>query len=163
MKRQGYSMIEVLVVVGVLGVFLTVSYPGIKSSLEVRGLDNEARSIQGYLQQAKFQAVRTKLNHRVRFDNSLGYWTYFVERQVNYLAWQPVPGRGRKSIPGKLVSTINLPNNIAEFTPLGMSNNYSATQHNVTLQNPKLAKHGQPSRRTLNVLAGGSIQYLKAT
>jgi len=162
MKRTGYSLIEVLVVVAVLGTFLTVSYPGIRNSLEVRGLENQARSILGSFQQAKFQAVRTKLNHRVRFDNSLGYWTYFVEQEVNYLDWRPVRNTGRKSIPGKFVSTINLPNNVAEFTPLGMPGNYSATQHNITLQSPNLLRQGRPSRRTVNVLAGGSIQYVKA-
>jgi prepilin-type N-terminal cleavage/methylation domain-containing protein len=163
MRKNGYTMIEVLIVVAVLGVLLLVSYPNIKNSLEVRNLDNQARSILGTFQQAKFQAVRNKLNYRVRFDNSLGYWTYYLEAEVNYLVWQAVPGTGRKSIPQKYVTTVNLPNNVVEFSPLGMPNNFSTTQHDVTIQSPKLATQGKLSRRIINVFGGGSVQFLKAT
>jgi prepilin-type N-terminal cleavage/methylation domain-containing protein len=163
MRKNGYTMIEVLIVVAVLGVLMLVSYPAIKNSLEVRNLDNQARSILGTFQQAKFQAVRNKLNYRVRFDNSLGYWTYYLEAEVNYLVWQPVRGTGRKSIPQKYVTTVNLPNNVVEFSPLGMPNNFSTTQHDVTLRSPKLATQGKPSRRIINIFGGGSIQFLKAT
>jgi prepilin-type N-terminal cleavage/methylation domain-containing protein len=163
MREHGYTFIEVLVVVAVLGVFLVVAFPNIKNSLEVRNLENQARSILGTFQQAKFQAVRNKLNFRVHFDNSLGYWTYYVEQEVNYLVWQAVPGTGRKSISQKFTTTVNLPSNIIEFSPLGMANNYSTTLHDVTIQSPVLAVQGKPSRRIINVFAGGSIQFVKAT
>jgi prepilin-type N-terminal cleavage/methylation domain-containing protein len=163
MKKQGYTLTEVLVVVAVLGIFLTVSYPGIRNSLEVRGLENQARSILGTCQQAKFQAVRTKLNHRVRFDNSLGYWTYFLEQESSATVWQPVPNAERRLIPAKYATTVNFQNGAIEFTALGMAKNYSSAQHDVTLQFPRLASQGQPSRRVINVFAGGSIQYVKAT
>jgi len=163
MREKGFTFIEVLVVVAILGILLLTAYPNIKNSLEVRNLENQARSILGSFQQAKFQAVRTKLNHRVRFNNSLGYWTYFVEKEVNYLVWQLVPNTPRKSISQKYVTTVNLPNSVIEFTPLGMASNYNTTQHNITLQSPNLAKQGQPSRRIINVFAGGSIQFVKAT
>ena len=163
MRRQGFSLIEVLVAVAILGIFLTISYPGIRNSIEVRSLENQARSILGSCQQAKFQAVRTKLKHRVRFDNSLGYWTYYVEQESSSTVWQPVPNAVRKIIPAKYVTTVNFLNSVVEFTPLGMSNNFSTTQHNITLQSPSLARQGQPSRRIVNVFGGGSIQYVKAT
>ena len=83
MRERGFTLIESLLVVAIIGVLVLVSYPSIKNSMETRGLENEAREILTTLQQAKFQAVKLKLNHRVNFDNSLGYWVYFIEREVS--------------------------------------------------------------------------------
>jgi prepilin-type N-terminal cleavage/methylation domain-containing protein len=163
MKERGYTFIEILVVVAILGILTLVSYPNIKNTLAVRNLDNQARAVLGTFQQAKFQAVRNKLNHRVVFDNSLGYWRYYVEEEVNLGVWQEVLGTGRKSISNKFTVTVNLPSNFIVFSPLGMALNYSTNQHDVTLQSQNLLTQGKPSRRIINVFAGGSIQYVRAT
>ena len=66
-SARGFTLIEILVVVGIMGIFLIVSYPSILNVMAVRNLDNTTREIQTYLQQAKLQAVSTKIVHRVRF------------------------------------------------------------------------------------------------
>jgi type II secretion system protein H len=162
MRERGFTLIEVLLVVAIIGILTLISYPSIKNSLETRGLENEAREILTTLQQAKFQAVKFKLNHRVSFDDSLGYWVYFIEREVSYNNWVEVPGTIRKSIPDKFTVTINLPSQLLIFSPLGFVLNYSTTQHDISLQSPAIQRQGQPSTRTIVIYAGGSIQYTKS-
>ena len=162
MRERGFTLIEVLLVVAIIGILALVSYPSIKNSMETRGLENEAREILTTLQQAKFQAVKLKLNHRVSFDDSLGYWVYFIEREVSYNNWVEDPGHIRKSIPNKLTVTINLSSQFIVFSPLGFVLNYSTTQHDISLQSPDIQRQGQPSTRTIVIYAGGSIQYTKS-
>ncbi|OGD20775.1 MAG: hypothetical protein A2Y69_15800 [Candidatus Aminicenantes bacterium RBG_13_59_9] len=151
-----------MLVIAIIGIMMLVSYPNIKNSLETRGLENEAREVLSTLQQAKFQAVKFKLNHRVNFDNSLGYWVYFIEREVSFNNWVEVPGRLRKSIPNRFTVTINLPGQVLIISPLGFVLNYSTTQHDISIQSPNIQRQGQPSTRTIVIYAGGSVQYTKS-
>jgi prepilin-type N-terminal cleavage/methylation domain-containing protein len=162
MRERCFTLIEVLLVVAIIGILTLVSYPNIKNSLETRGLENEAREVLSTLQQAKFQAVKFKLNHRVNFDNSLGYWVYFIEREVSYNNWVEVPGFIRKSIPNKFAVTINLPGELLIFSPLGFVLNYNTTQHDISIQSLNIQRQGQPSTRTIIIYAGGSVQYTKS-
>ena len=163
MRQRGFTFIEILVVVAIIGILALLTYPNIKNSLEVRGLENEAREVLSTLQQAKFQAVKHKLNHRVTFDNSLGYWVYYIEREVSFNNWVEVPGFMRREIPNKFPVTINLPGQVLVFSPLGFVLNYSTTEHDISIQSPNIQRQGQPSTRTIVVYAGGSIQYTKST
>jgi prepilin-type N-terminal cleavage/methylation domain-containing protein len=162
MRERGFTLIEVLVVVAMMGILMLVSYPNIKNSLETRGLENEAREILSTLQQAKFQTVKLKLNHRVNFSNSLGYWVYYLEREVQLNVWQEVPGFMRRSIPAKFSVIVNLPDQKIAYTPLGMVLNYSTNQHNISLHSPNIQRQGRPSTRTIFAFAGGSVQYVKS-
>ena len=156
MKERGFTLIEVLLVVAIVGVLLMIAYPNIRNSLEVRNLENEAREVLTTLQQTKFQAVKTKLNHRLTFDNSSGAWVYYIEREVQYNVWQEIPGTIRRSISSKYTVTVNLPNQQVIYSPLGMVLNYDTTL------NPNLSLQGQPSRRTITTFAGGSVEYSKS-
>lgn len=162
-SEEGFTFIEILIVVAIIGILLLVSYPNIMNTRETRSLENKARELLTTLQQAKFQAVRLKLFHRVRFDNSSGMWVYFLEREVSAGNWVEVPGQVRKAIPGKFNVTVNLPVQIVEFSPVGSVSNYSATQHDVSLQSPSLSAQNQPSTRTISIYWGGSVQYIKST
>ncbi|MGQ9671555.1 MAG: GspH/FimT family pseudopilin [Candidatus Aminicenantales bacterium] len=161
--QEGFTTIEMIAVVGILGILLVASYPAILNTLETRGLENEARKLLTTLQQTKFQAVKQKLNYRIRLDNSQGYWIYLVERQVNSTTWTEVQKSVRKMIPPKYTVTVNVPNQMVVFSPLGMVLNYNPAQHTIAIQSPTLLAKGQPSTRSVIIYAGGSIQYLKST
>ena len=96
---RGFTLIEVLVVVGIIGILMAVGYPSILNTLAVRNLENTTRQIQSYLQQTKLRAVDTKIVHRVRFYLADGgYWVYEMERFQADGTWARVEGPPRKTI-----------------------------------------------------------------
>ncbi|MFQ6038083.1 MAG: prepilin-type N-terminal cleavage/methylation domain-containing protein [Candidatus Aminicenantales bacterium] len=163
----GFTFIEILVVVGVVGIILAALYPSIMNTLETRRLENSARDILTTMQRAKFEAVKTKLNHRVGFLNDQGTWFYFIEQEVNPGTWATIPGFVRRAIPDRFVVTMNLPDVVGVpekgvvFSPLGFVTNYTLDQNSLSLQSTKLKGYGQPDLRVISVYAGGSIQYTK--
>ncbi len=168
----GFTFIEAMVVVAIMGILLVMAYPNIKNSLETRALENNAREVLSSLQQAKFMAVKLKLFHRLRFDNSEGYWMYYLERETDPGTWEEVPKFFRKTISQKYTVSVNFLNQMVVFTPLGtveyyneryLVNDPSVTLQNISIQDPNLLRHGQPSTRRISVFAGGSVQYVKLT
>jgi len=166
-RQKGYTFIEVLVVVGVLGMILAAFYPSIMNTLETRGIENSARDILTTLQRAKFQSVKTKLNHRVGFLEDQGIWFYFIEREDAPGTWSTMPGFIRKEIPEKLIVSLNfpdvagVPSKGVVFSPLGFVTNFDTNLNNISLQSDKLRKQGQPDLRVVAVFAGGSVHYIK--
>jgi len=167
LSLKGYTFIEILVVIGILGLILAALYPSIMNTLETRGLENKARDILTTMQQAKFQAVKTKLNHRVGFLYDGQEWCYFIEREDTPGTWNTMPGFIRKEIPKKFNTLINYPDVVGTpdkgvvFSPIGFVTNFDTTQNTLNLQSDKLKGYGQPDLRVITVYAGGSIHYLK--
>lgn len=167
LRQRGYTFIEVLVVVGILGMILAALYPNIMNTLETRGIENSARNILTTMQRAKFQAVKTKLNHRVGFLDDDGVWFYFIEREDPPGTWSTMPGFIRKEIPEKLIVSLNfpdvtgVPSKGVVFSPLGFITNFDTNLNSISLQNDKLRRQGQPDLRVVAVFAGGSVHYIK--
>ncbi len=159
--REGVTLIELLVVVGLLGLVMLWSFPSIRNSMETRSLDNAAKDILTIMQRAKFQAVKTKLDHRVHFEQLADYWIFYVEREETPDVWTLMPGLPRMSIPDKFNVTVSLPSEIVTFSSLGFVMDFDSVQNSVALQSPKLNKYGKPDQRTVSVFAGGSINYSK--
>ncbi len=160
--RKGFTLVEILAVVAILGIMALVFYPNIMNTLESRKIEGSAREVLTILQRAKFQAVKTKLNHRVRFEAVGAGWVYVIEKEDNPNEWNIMHGFLRKSIPSEFQVNANFPNEIVEFSPLGFVSNASSTQNSITLQSLKLAAYGKPDQRIITVMAGGSIQYIVA-
>ncbi len=168
--QKGFTLVEILVAVAIIGIMALIFYPNIMNTLETRKIEGSAREILTTLQRAKFQAVKTKLNHRVRFyeENEDGVWFYLIEREDNPADWNTIRGFIRKQIPSEFQVVVNFPpepellHPTVEFSPLGLVANYSPAQNTITLQSLKLATYGKPDERVISVLAGGSIQYIVA-
>jgi prepilin-type N-terminal cleavage/methylation domain-containing protein len=162
----GFTLIEVIVVVGIMGILMLASYPSILSTMATRNLENTTRQIQTYLQQTKLQAVSTRIVHRVRFTRvDASYWAYDMERLQPNGTWIKAQGAPRKAIPNSLNVTITFPivgaDHMAVFSPLGTFPQFANNQNSITLQNPNLDRPGQMDERVLSIFMGGSIQYAK--
>jgi prepilin-type N-terminal cleavage/methylation domain-containing protein len=161
-QRKGFTFIEIVLVIGILGMLSLILYPDIHNAIEIRQLENEARDILTSMQRAKLQAVRTKLNHRVRFFYEEDDWFFQIEREESPDQWNLMPGFIRKVVSPKFVVTIDFPNQIVEFTSLGFITDFDNEHHSITLQSEKLRNYGQPDLREISVFAGGSVRYLES-
>lgn len=168
-KRQtqrGFTLIEIIIVVGIMGILMAVSYPSIMNTLASRNLENSTRQIQTYLQQTKLRAVDTKIVHRVRFYLADGgYWVYEMERLQMDGTWVRVEGPPRKTISDRFNVTMSLPasgaDHITIFSPVGAIVNFTVGQNEIVLQSPKLDRPGQMDERVISLFMGGSIHYAR--
>jgi prepilin-type N-terminal cleavage/methylation domain-containing protein len=166
-RAGGFTLIEVLIVIGIMGILMVVSYPSILNTMAVRNLDNATRQIQTFLQQTKLQAVSAKIIHRVRFFQPEGtFWAYDMERLQADGTWIKALGNvPRKTIPGSFNVTITFPavgaDHQAVFSPLGTFPEFDVNQNSIILQSPKLDRPDQMDERVLSIFMGGSIHYSK--
>lgn len=160
---RGFTLIEVLIVIGIMGMLMLISYPSIMNSLETRGLENTVRDIQSSMQVAKFQAVKTRINHRIRFTNATGPWFFAIERQAPDGTWATMHGSIPKSISNKFTLILDLPAaKTVTFSAMGMISDFESTNNSIVLESAKLKRGRQPDRRSIIVYSGGSLRYLKS-
>lgn len=160
--RNGFTVIEILLVLALIGVMTVVFYPSVMNTQEKRLLENTARDVLTTLQQAKFQAVRTKANHRVNFMNITGGWVFAIEKENDQNQWKVIPGFIRKRISSKFNVKVNFPDQAVIFSPLGLISNFSFNQNSIIIQSQKLKSYDHPDQRIINVFVGGSIAYVKS-
>jgi len=162
-RNKGFTLIELLIALAILGILMLASYPSVLNSLETRSLENCARDILTSMQQAKFLAVNTKLNHRVVFSNTTGSWAYWIEEETSPGTWSRQAKYPYSEIPSKLTPTIDLPADQAvEYSSVGLVTNFDSLHNTITVQSNKLKTYTQPDLRILTFFAGGSIQYVKS-
>jgi len=161
--EHGFTLIEVLVVVAIMGMTMILMFPSIMNSLETRDLDNSARDIQTTLQQARYRAVNEKIHHRVRFSYDHGLWQILLESENTAGIWNAVPGFLVRTISSRFVMTLNLPASQAvEFSPIGIVEGFDSTHNSLTLQSTRLKAKRQPDLRVLTIFGGGTIRYVRA-
>lgn len=162
--RPGFTFFEIIVVIGIIGIIMAVTVPNFLSSLHTRAMESSARIVQSNLQWAKLQAVKTKLNHRVRFEQQTdGAWILSLERERTPDVWILMPGFVKRELSTKVNITVGLPENTVVYSALGLVENFSSLMNTVTLQSDRLKAESQPDVREIRVYAGGSIEYRRTT
>jgi len=154
----GFTVIEILVAVGIIGIMAVLLLPAIQNSLETRNLDSVAREIRSGIMKTKFQAVKTKQNHRLRFLFESDEWKYLIEREESPGSWAVIASYYEQIIPTQFTVTVNLPNQIVEYSPMGMIANYDSNLNQVQIQSPHLANYEQPDTRYVFIYGGGSAE-----
>ncbi len=171
MKKSGFTFIEIVVVVAIIGITLIASYPSILNVMETRTLESAARDLLTTLEIARYTAVNEKVLCRVRFFQENNAWCYLVEKEIRdvedtVVSWTTVPKFLKKNLPRKFSPQLQLPSDqTIVFSPLGMIANYnfsSPQNHRIILQSNKLKNYGKEDLRIVNIYAGGSIAYIKA-
>jgi len=161
--KNGFTLVEFMVVLAIMGILMLGSYPSILNSLATRTLENSARDIMTSMQQAKLLSVTSKLNHRVQFSNSTGSWAFWIEEETTSGTWIRKSKYSYNEIPSQITATIDLPASMTiEYSSIGLVTNYDGIHKTITLESPKLKKYSQPDLRTLMIYAGGSVQYVKS-
>jgi len=164
MRKNGFTLLEVLVVVAIMGIMMILTFPSIMNSLETRDLENSARDVQTTLQQARYRAVIDKIHCRIRFAQTSGLWQMLLESMNSDGTWSHVTGVPDREISRKFTVTLDLPSTqTIEFTPVGIVEDYDSTANSLTLQSSKLKAKGQADLRVLTVFGGGTISYAKGT
>ena len=161
--NRGFTLIEMVVVLAIIGILMLTSYPSVLNTLEIRALENSARDILTSCQLAKFLSASTKLPHRLAFSNSGGRWHYSIAEQSPAGTWTTVTKYGEKEIPSKFVATIDLPGALTvDYSTMGYISNFDSLHRTITLGSNKLRLQFAPDLRILVLYAGGSIQFEKS-
>ena len=165
-SRPGISFLEIIVVLGIMGILALAISPAILNVLKNRSLEGSARGIIMELNRAKNLAIKNKIAVRVHFGQESGRpWTYGLEREDSVGTWERWPGSTLRVIPDDLQVAVNLPTPdlAVEFSPLGIVDGYVATLNSIVLSSLQLKALNQPDVRTLVIFAGGSVRYTKSS
>jgi len=160
-RPRGFTFIEMVIVVAIMGALALAIYPAINNTLQTRTFENVAKNILTTLQRAKLMAVRTKVSHRVRFYQTASVWSYLIEEQTSPTTWVRVPGLFQREIPSNFTTTVSLPTNAVTYSSLGYISDFTVNRNTVTIQSEKLKIGGQDDERVVSVYAGGSVLYAK--
>jgi len=170
MGKKGFTLIEIIVVLAIIGIIIVASYPSILNTLETRSLEGAAREILTTLETARYLAVNEKIPYRVRFYQQENVWRFIIEKQVRdpdklNISWVQAPKFLPRTLPPKFNPRLKLPQDqTIIFSPLGMIENYdfdSPQNHEIILQSSKLKSYNQEDVRIVRFYAGGSIGYVK--
>jgi type IV fimbrial biogenesis protein FimT len=146
-NKEGFTLLEMMVVVAIVGIIVVISISNIISLLPGYRLKSAARDIYSNFQLANLGAVRENKNWAVVFDVTANPGRYFVCSDNNGDGWNGPPvmggndnlektvnlsdyksgvdyghGNATNAVGGTFGDEITFKNNVVVFNPRGLSN-----------------------------------------
>jgi len=107
-KNKGFTLIELMVVVAIIGIAATVAYPSLMESVERRKIISAAELLSADLKWAKTESIRTNQTISIDFTSGAsGTWSYSIT----------------PTVPAKIVNSASYP----DFSGVSMSHNFGAS------------------------------------
>lgn len=78
-KQSGFSLVELMVVIGVLAILSAFAIPGFMSWRENFELKGAARDLLGHMQKAKLTAVKERENVTMEFNSGANSYIAYIE------------------------------------------------------------------------------------
>jgi len=146
MNRKGFSLLELMVVVVIIGILAAAAAPGMSGWMAKRSLDSAARNMMSHFQQARSEAIRRNTTVNIVFSTTPD--SYVVNAgAVNIVPATVMPNNIT------LAPAFTVTSNTTGFTGRGFAIN---TGGNVTITNSNAPS--SDNNRVLTLTLGGSVR-----
>ena len=100
--RTGFSLIELMVILCIVGILIGISLPGLNRYLTTGNVQNAANLLEGEMRLARQKAVARDMRAWVYFSPGVNYYWTGEQSRVNN-AWGSLTWRGPIYLPNRLV------------------------------------------------------------